>query len=143
LFLASGAAAFLLHFLVSSWFELTASTAWLTLQRWARFPFFLLAAFLFLYALELLVGPVAHNRSRYLLWLLLIVSAWAALVFGVLFLKSGEILFVLLSPYFALQFILSGLGIQLVRRLTGSPAAAAIFGAILLAGFSLVLFPVS
>jgi len=120
-----------------------ATSAWLTLQRWARFPVFLFAAFLFLYALELLVGPVTHGRIRYLFWFLLVVLAWTALVFGVLFLQSGEILLVLLSPYFALQFLLSGLGIQLVRRLTGSPAAAAIFGAILLAGFSLVLFPVS
>jgi hypothetical protein len=58
-------------------------------------------------------------------------------------LKSGEILLVLLSPYFFLLFLLSGLGIQLVRKLTGSPTAAAIFGAILLAGFCLALFPVS
>ena len=143
LFLASAAAALLLQFLVASWFELSATSAWLTLQRWARFPVFLLAAFLFLYAVELLVGPVVRSRLRYLFWFLLVVLAWASLVFGVLFLKSGEILFVLLSPYFALQFLLGGLAIQLVRRLTGSPAAAAIFGAILLAGFSLVLFPVS
>jgi len=71
------------------------------------------------------------------------VLAWLALAFGVLYLKSGEILLVLLSPYFALQFVLSGLGTQLVRRQTGSATAAALFGAILLAGFCLVLFPLS
>jgi hypothetical protein len=35
------------------------------------------------------------------------------------------------------------MGMQLVRRLSASPAAAAVFGAILLAGLCLVLFPVS
>jgi hypothetical protein len=58
-------------------------------------------------------------------------------------LKSGEILLVLLSFYFALLFLLTGLGIQLVRRESGSPSAAALFGAILVAGFCLVLFPLS
>ena len=143
LLFGSAVAGFLLHFLVTSWLELTATSAWLTLQRWARFPVFLFAVFLFLFALELLAGPVTNGRTRYLFWFLLVVLSWLSLAFGVFHLKSGEILLVLLSPYFALQFLLSGLGIQLVRRLTGSPTAAALFGAILLAGLCLVLFPVS
>jgi hypothetical protein len=65
------------------------------------------------------------------------------MVFAVFHVRSGEILLVLLSPYFALQFILAGLGIQFVRKLTGSATAAAVFGAILLAGFCLALFPVT
>lgn len=143
LLFGSAIAGLLLHFLVTSWFELTASAAWLTLQRWIRFPIFFLAAFCFLYALELLAGPADRVYLRYVFWALLVALAWHSLAFAVLHLRSGEILLVLLSPYFALQFLLSGLGIQLVRRLTGSPTAAAVFGAILLAGFCLVLFPVS
>jgi len=143
LLLGAAFAAILLHFLVTGWFELTATGAWLNLQRWAHFPLFLLAAFLFLYAIELVAGPVGNARARYGFWVLLPVLAWLALAFGVLYLRSGEILLVLLSPYFALQFLLSGLGIQLVRRESGSPTAAALFGAILLAGFCLVLFPLS
>jgi pimeloyl-ACP methyl ester carboxylesterase len=136
--------ALLLHFLVTSWFELTASSAWLTLERWERVPIFFVAAFCFLNALELLAGPVAERpRIRYIFWLLLAALAWHSLALAVFHLKSGEILLVLLSPYFALQFVLAGLGIQLVRRLSGSATAAAVFGAILLAGFSLVLFPVT
>jgi hypothetical protein len=92
---------------------------------------------------ELLAGPVANWGTRYGFWVVLVVLAWLALALGVLYLKSGEILLVLLSPYFALQFLLSGLGTQLVRRQTGSATAAAVFGAILLAGFCLVLFPLS
>jgi pimeloyl-ACP methyl ester carboxylesterase len=136
-------AALLMHFLITGWFELTATGAWLNLQRWERFPLFFLAAFLFLYGLELVSGPVTHWGSRYSFWLLLVLISWLVLASGVLYLKTGEILLLLLSPYFALQFLLSGLGIQLVRRESGSPTAAAVFGAILLAGFCLVLFPLS
>lgn len=145
LLLGSALAALLLHFLVTSWFELTATSAWLTLQRWARFPVFFVAAFCFLYALELLAGPAAVEppRLRYFVWSALAVVAWLPMTLAVFHLRSGEILLVLLSAYFALQFLLAGLGIQLVRRLTGSATAAAVFGAILLAGFCLVLFPVS
>ncbi|HXX99903.1 MAG TPA: alpha/beta fold hydrolase [Candidatus Limnocylindrales bacterium] len=143
LFFGAAISGFLFHFLIAGWFELTATSAWLTLQRWERFPLFLFATFLFLYGLELLSGPVEISRMRYRYWLLLVVLSWLALAAGVLYLKSGEFLVVLLSPYFALQFILSGLGVQLVRRLTGSATAAAVFGAILLAGLCLVLFPVS
>lgn len=136
-------AAILLHFLVTGWFELTATGAWVTLQRWERFPLFFLAAFLFMFSVELLVGPVSKGPLRYGHWFGLIVLAWLALGLGVLYLKSGQILLVLLSPYFALLFLLAGLGTQLVRRQSGSATAAAVFGAILLAGFCLVLFPVS
>lgn len=143
LVIGAAIAGVLLHFLITSWFELTASSAWLTLQRWIRFPVFALATFCFLYALELLAGPVQGPYLRYLFWLVLAALVWHSLAFAVMHLHSGEILLVLLSPYFALQFLLAGLGIQLVRRLTGSATAAALFGAILLAGFCLVLFPVS
>ena len=83
------------------------------------------------------------RASDILFWFSLIVLAWLALAGAMLYLKSGEILLVLLSLYFALFFLLAGLGIQLVRRRSGSPTAAALFGAILLAGFCLVLFPLS
>ena len=140
----SAICALLLHFLVTSWFELTATSAWLSFERWMRFPVFFLAAFCFLYALELLAGPVVERpQIRYIFWLLLVALAWHSLALAVFHLRSGEILLVLLSPYFALQFIFAGMGIQLVRKLTGSATAAAVFGAILLAGFCLVLFPVT
>lgn len=143
LLFAAALTAILLHFLVTGWFELTATGAWLTLPRWERFPLFFVAAFLFLFGVELLAGPVAKGRLRYGYWFGLIALAWLALALGVLYLKSGQILLVLLSLYFAAFFLLSGLGTQLVRRQSGSATAAAVFGAILLAGFCLVLFPVS
>jgi pimeloyl-ACP methyl ester carboxylesterase len=136
--------ALLLHLLLTGWFELTIMGSWLNLAHWERFPIFFVAAFLFLYALELLSGPVSNKwMPRYFFWAFLVVLCWLALALGVIYLKTGEILLVLLSPYFALEFLAVGLGIQLVRQKSGSPTAAAIFGAILLAGFGLVLFPLS
>lgn len=133
----------ILHLLVTGWFDLTVTGSWLTLQRWERFPLFFFASFLFLYALEILLGPVSEPRKRLGIDYLAILLAWLVLVFGTFVLHSGQILVVLLMPYFALFFLFMRLGARLVRLRTDSPTAAAIFGAILLAGFSLVLFPVS
>ncbi len=143
--LSAAFAAFLLHFLVTGWFDLSFSYAWLTLHRWARFPVFFLAVILFFYALEVLLGPASDVRParRLVLSLMLVAIAWLALVGGVFYLQSGEILLVLLAPYFVLVLFLIRLGAQLVRQQTASPAAAALFGAILLTGFCLVLFPLS
>ena len=141
--LGAAAGGLILHLLVTGWFDLTVTGAWLTLQRWERFPLFFLAAFVFLYALEILLGPVTQPRKRMGIDYLAILLAWLALVFGTFVLHSGQILVVLLMPYFMLFFLFLRLGARLVRQRTASATAAAVFGAILLAGFSLVLFPVS
>jgi pimeloyl-ACP methyl ester carboxylesterase len=145
LFLAAVLAGLLLHLLLSGWLQLTLTGAWLSLDRWTRFPLFFMSSFLFLYGLELVLGPVVEGetRRRFLLGLGLVVIAWLGLTFGVMVLHSGEILLVLLSPYFALIFLTMGMGAQLVRKVSGSATAAAVFGAILLAGYCLVIFPVS
>ncbi|MGB9511068.1 MAG: hypothetical protein WBU20_05250, partial [Candidatus Acidiferrum sp.] len=141
--IGAAVAAVLLHLLVTGWFELTATGSWLSLDRWLHLPLFAITAFAFFYGMELISGAVINRLERFLFWLMLPVLAWLALSCGVLYLRSGAILLVLLSPYFALLFVLLGLGIQLVRRESGSPTAAAVFGAILLAGFCLVLFPMT
>ncbi|HXX14241.1 MAG TPA: alpha/beta fold hydrolase [Candidatus Eremiobacteraceae bacterium] len=143
LVISGAVAAILLLLLLTGWFELTAMASWLNLQRWLRLPLFAIAAFPFFYALELLAGPVMNGVKRYAYWFFLPVLAWLALSYGVLYQRSGEILPVLLAPYFALVFLLVGAGIQLVRRVSGSATVAAVFGAILLAGFCLVLFPLT
>jgi pimeloyl-ACP methyl ester carboxylesterase len=138
-------AAFVLHLLITGWTHLTIDGAWLTGERWERFPLLFLAAFLFVYGLEVALGPViaGAERRRLLSSLGLLVLVWLALTFGIVWLHSGEILLVLLAPYFALFFVFSQSGAQLVRKHSGSALAAAVFGAILLAGFCLVLFPVT
>jgi len=136
-------AALILHLLVTGWFDLTITGAWLTWQRWTRFPLFFLGAFLFCYALEILLGPVLQPRNRLGVDLFAILLAWLVLVCGALYLHSGQILVVLLMPYFSVFFLFSRMGARLVRQRTASATATAVFGAILLAGFCLVLFPLS
>ena len=62
---------------------------------------------------------------------------------GVLFLHNGEILIGLLALYLGVFNFIQRSGMDLVRTETGSAAATALFGAILLAGFCLVIFPLT
>ncbi len=137
--------AVVLHLLSTGWFDLTASNSWLTIHRWARLPLFFPAVFFFSYALEVLLGPASDVRPvrRLFLSVLLLTISWLALIIGVLYLHSGEILLFLLVPYFGVALLLIRMGAQLVRRCSASATAAALFGAILLTGFCLVLFPLS
>ncbi len=138
-------AALALHLLVTAWIDATLAEAWLSWARWARFPVLLVAAFAYLLAEELLLGPVAARGMGSRIWLALTVRAVAflALIFGIFVLHSGAILIILLALYLALFFLFQRLGMDIVRQQTGSAIAAAVFGAILLAGFCLVIFPVT
>ena len=88
---AAAFAAFLLHFLVTAWIDLTISEAWLTASRWARFAPLLLAVLPYHAAEELLLGPAMPDRGwrRLLTALLFRLVAWAVLVVGVFLLHSG------------------------------------------------------
>jgi pimeloyl-ACP methyl ester carboxylesterase len=136
-------AAFLLHFLITAWIDLTFSEAWLTAARWARFVPLLIAVLPYHAAEELLLGPATPGKGlrRLFTALLLRLVAWGAIVAGLFVLQSGEVLLVLLAPSFAIFCVLQAWGMKVVREVTASPAAAALFGAILLAGFCLVVFP--
>lgn len=129
--------------LFTAWFELTLSEAWLDAARWQRFPVLFLGALPYLIGEEVLLGaPVMRLGGRRLLMALFFrLLLWAPLLLGVVYLHSGEILVVLLAVYFALFCVLQRRGMDTVRVVTGSPAAAALFGAILLAGLFLVIFP--
>ncbi len=141
--LGAALSGFLLYLLLTGWLQLTLAGVWPTLARWIRFPFYFMGAFLFLFMLEVLVGPMAEGRhaKRFGVWIGMVMLAWLALAGGILYLHSGEILLALLAVYFAAVFIGLGLGAGLVRRTTGSATAAALFSAILLAGICQVIFP--
>ena len=62
---------------------------------------------------------------------------------GVLILHNGEILMGLLSLYMAVFNLLQRSAMDMVRNETGSAATTALFGAILHAGFCLVIFPLT
>ena len=143
--LLASIAALALHLLVMGWLTATVTEAWISWARWARFPVLLVAAFVYLLAEEGLLGPATSGGKwrRLGLALTLRAIAFVALVFGIFVLHSGTILLILLALYLAVFFVLQRLGMDLVRRLSGSAIAAALFGAILLAGFCLVIFPVT
>jgi hypothetical protein len=137
----------ILVLLFTAWFELSLAEAWLNSARWQLFPLLFISLIPSLIAEEILLGPIAAERTaktnvkRLLLATFYRLLLWLPLVFGILILHSGEILMVLLVPYFFLLSVLQRRGMDVVREVTGSAAAAALFGAILLAGFFLVIFP--
>jgi len=141
--LVAAFAAFLLHFLITAWIDLAFSEAWLSAARWARFVPLLIAVLPYHAAEELLLGPALPDKGSRRLFtaLLLRMVAWGAIVAGIFVLHSGEVLLVLLVPTFGLFCLLQAWGMKVVREVTASPAATALFGAILLAGFCLVVFP--
>ncbi|HVH70280.1 MAG TPA: alpha/beta fold hydrolase, partial [Candidatus Dormibacteraeota bacterium] len=131
----------ILFLLFSAWLELSFYEAWLTPAKWARFPFLFLAFLPYHLAEEIYLGASTHKSPsrRLATGLSLRAVAWAALAFGLFYLHSGEILMVLLLPYFVLLHVLQRRGMDIMRQETGSALATAVFGAILLAGFCLVI----
>jgi pimeloyl-ACP methyl ester carboxylesterase len=143
--LKAAVSAFIILFLFSGWFDLTFSGAWLDAARWLRFPAFFLAFLPYHMAEEIAAGPLTSGgpMKRLALTLSLRLMAWGALLAGIFFLHSGQILLILLAPYFGIFCLLQRASMDVVRRETGSGAAAALFGAILMAGFCLAIFPVA
>ncbi len=143
--LAVGFASILLLLLSSAWFDLTFYEAWLTAAKWARFPFLLAALLPYHVAEETLLGPMQPGRRgrRLALALSLRLITWGAMTAGIFLLHSGEILMGLLAAYMAVFNLIQRNGMDIVRNETGSATAAALFGAILLAGFCLVIFPLT
>jgi pimeloyl-ACP methyl ester carboxylesterase len=143
--LASAFVGLVLLLLFTAWFDLTFYEAWLTASKWARFPLLLVVLLPYQVAEETLLGPVQPGKRgrRLALALSLRLITWGALMAGVLFLHSGEILMGLLSVYMALFNMLQRSAMDVVRNETGSAAATALFGAIIQAGFCLVIFPIT
>jgi hypothetical protein len=114
-------------------------------MKWARFPFLLAALLPYHFTEETLLGPPVAGKiwRRIGLALSLRLITWSALMAGVLILHNGEILMGLLAAYMALFNLIQTSAMHIVHKGTGSAGAAALFGAILQAGFCLVIFPTS
>jgi len=137
--------AVVLLLLFTAWLDLSFSEAWLTVAKWARFPFLFVALLPYLIAEETMLGPVERGKKwrRLALALSFRLIAWGAIMGGVFILHNGEILMGLLAPYMAVFNLVQRSAMDLVRNEAGSAMAAAIFGAILQAGFCLVIFPIT
>src|SRR6266849_3558943 len=141
----AASAGLVLHLLVTGWLDATLTESWVSAARWVRFPVLFVAALSYLLAEELLLGPSGTRSALMRLGVALAwrLAAFLVLTFGIFVLHSGAILLILLAVFLALFFVFQRMGMDLVRRETGSALAAAVFGAILLAGFCLVIFPVT
>ncbi len=143
---ASGtAAAVLLVLLFGAWFELAFYEAWIIPARWLRFPVLFLALLPWHLAEETFLGsPSINPRVRRVLQALCFRTIlWFILLGGTLYLHSAQFLFVLLAIYFIVFSILQRITMDIIRVRTRSVPAAAIFGAILLAGFALTILPIT
>jgi hypothetical protein len=127
------------------WFDYSFYEAFLNGPRCVRMAPMILAFFPWLLAEEIFLG--AHKTMtrvrRVILTLAFRAIAWGMLADAVFLLHSGEVLMILLVMYFVLVTLLQRLAMDVVRRETQSPAAAAVFGAILSAGFALAIFPLA
>ena len=142
---AAAVGAILIVMLFGAWFEYSFYEAWLTGPKWARMLPLVIAFFPWLLAEEIFLGAHASMTRvrRAILTLAFRSIAWAAIVGALFLLHSGEILMVLLVLYFVLVSLLQRLAMDVVRRETHSLLAAALFGAILSAGFALAIFPLA
>ena len=138
-----GSAALVLVF--GLWLNYSFYEAFLNAPRLARLLPTILAFFPWLLAEEVFLG--AHKTMsrvrRVILTLAFRSIAWGMLAGAVFLLHSGEVLMILLVAYFVLITIWLRLAIDVVRRETQSAPAAALFGAILSAGFALAIFPLA
>lgn len=132
-------------FLFFGWFRLTLATAGLNGARLWRMCLIAVALLPLSTAEEILLGtPGTQGRlCRLAEGLSLRFVAWLALAAGVFYLHSGQVLLVLMVLYLGFFSLLHRLGIDLVRRRSGSGLGAALFGAILAAAFIVLVFPLT
>jgi pimeloyl-ACP methyl ester carboxylesterase len=132
-----------------AWFNWQSTDAWLNAPRWLRFVFLVPLTWPYFFMEEVALGappeiPLRGRRvTRFALFLLLRLILWLACVFAIYVFTSGQILMLILGVYLALVSILQRLGCDAVRRRTGSPTAAAAFGAILAAWVIAAVFPLT
>lgn len=132
-----------------AWLNWHITDAWLNAPRWWRFALLVPLVLPYFLAEEIALGaPQAKNpwrarAGRFLLFLVLRGLLWLAMIFGLVLLQSGEVLMALLVIYMAAFSIGQRMGMDAVRRRTGSAAAAAVFGAILAAWFIAAVFPIT
>lgn len=131
-----------------AWLDAQVTDGWPTAVRVWRFA--LLVPLLLPYCLAEELGLGAARGTcwragarRWGVFVALRAVVWAALLVGLVVLRSGEVLVALLVVYLAAFSVAQRLGMDAVRRRTGSAAAAAVFGAILSAWFVCAVFPIT
>ncbi|HEX9223596.1 MAG TPA: alpha/beta hydrolase [Candidatus Acidoferrales bacterium] len=143
--LIGGILSFALLLGAGAWLNWRLDDAWMNAARWARFVPLAFACLPYFAAEEVAIGPPRRERmwARYLLFAALRALAGAVLVLAFLLLHSGQLLIILLAVFLALISVFQRIGMDSVRRCTGSTAAAAVFGAILAGWFLAAVLPLT
>jgi pimeloyl-ACP methyl ester carboxylesterase len=131
---------------LGAWLNWQLDDAWLNGARWMRFAAILPITLIFCGAEELALGPVQSGKRRALrfaVFLLLRLEIFLACTLAYYELRSGQVLIPLLAVFLALFSILQRLGADVLRKRTGSIAAAVLFSAILAAWFVAAVFPLT
>jgi pimeloyl-ACP methyl ester carboxylesterase len=143
--LAAVALGLLVLFGLGAWLSWQLTDAWISGVRWIYFFPLFLANLPYAMAEEVALGPPGGSRrlGRFGTFITLRLILWLALLAGILIFLSGQVLMVLLAPFFIAVSLGQRFGSDALRRRTGSGAAAAIFSAILAAWFMAAVFPLS
>lgn len=130
---------------LGAWLSWRLGGVWMNAARWPRFVTLILACFPYCLAEQILLGPIVSQRrvSRLMRFATFRFLLWVTLVLAFLTFHNNQLLIILLAVFLALFSLLQYLGMAAVYRRTGSPAATAIFGAILLAWFLAAVLPLS
>ena len=128
-----------------AWLNWRLDDAWMNAARWARFVPIIVACLPYFAVEEIVIGPPGLGRvwTRFLRYALLRGLGWGILVLAFFLLHSGQLLIILLAAFFALISVFQRVGMDFVRRRTGSAGAAAVFGAILAAWFLAAVLPLT
>lgn len=129
---------------IGAWLNWQVADLWMNAPRWLRFTGLLPVAWIFCFSEEVVLGPVGNGRrraTRFALSLGLRAELWLACLLTYYTLASGQVLILILVVALALFSILQRLAADALRLRTGSPTAAALFGAILAAWFIAAVFP--
>lgn len=138
--------AFATFLAIGGWSNWQLSDTWMNGPRWLRFAALLPFSCIFSFAEEVVLGPVHAGKSRTLRFAVFLgirAEIWLACLLAYFELSSGQVLPILLVAFLALFSILQRLATDAFRRRTGSPEAAALFGAILASWFIAAVLPLT
>ena len=132
---------------IALWMNWQLTDAWPIAARWMRLIPLVLACLPYTFAEAVALGSPGQRKGwlRFLLFCGFRLVLWLAVVFAIIAFGfgAGQVLVLLLAAYMAIFSILDRLGADAVWRRTGSPAAAALFSAILTAWFFAAVFPLT
>ncbi|MFY9585114.1 MAG: alpha/beta fold hydrolase [Candidatus Acidiferrales bacterium] len=129
------------------WMNWQLTDAWPIAARWMRLIPLVLACLPYTLAEAVALGSPGQRKGgfRFLLFCGFRLVLWLAVVFAIIAFGfgAGQVLVLLLAAYMATFSILDRLGADAAWRRTDSPAAAALFSAILTAWFFAAVFPLT